>query len=494
MSELQSAAAAIAHIGELFIGGAWVPPVEGGLIDLVSPDTEQAFASVAEGGPEDIRRAIAAARKAFDNGPWPAMAPIERIRIVRKLGEALERRSADLGQVWSAQIGGLEAMAPLTAMLGNGNITNAVATAEGFAFEHSIPSQSAAAGLIVHEAVGVVAAIAPWNGPYMLMTAKVAPALLAGCTVIMKPSPETPLEAYIIAECAEEIGLPPGVINLVTAHRDAADILVRDPGVDKIAFTGSTAAGRHIASVCGERLARCTLELGGKSAAIVADDYTVQDAARLLAQTITMMSGQVCAMLSRAIVPRSRHDDLADAIVQEMEKIRVGRPHDQAAQMGPLASRRHYDNVIRHIARGQTEGARLAFGGGRPPHLKSGCYLEPTLFANVDNRTSIAQQEVFGPVLCLIPCDDLDDGVRIANESDFGLHGSVLSHDPDLVYRIGRRVRTGSFAQSGMNVDFSLPFGGFKQSGLGREGGREGLMSYLETKTMLFNTAPTLRQ
>jgi acyl-CoA reductase-like NAD-dependent aldehyde dehydrogenase len=343
----------------------------------------------------------------------------------------------------------------------------------------------------VHEPVGVVAAITPWNVPYMLMAGKVAPALLTGCTVVMKPSPETPMEAYIIAECAEEVGLPAGVINLVPADREAADHLVRNPGVDKVAFTGSTAAGKHIGAVCASRVARCTLELGGKSAAIIMDDMPADEAAKILAGTITLLSGQVCAMLTRAIVPRRRHDEIADAIAAAMRQIHVGHSDDPSAQMGPLAMARQLERVEHYIEAGKGEGADLVTGGARPSHLNRGFFFEPTLFANVGNDMSIAREEIFGPVLSLIPCEDEDDAIRIANDSNYGLNGSVLTHDPDTAWRVARRVRSGNVGQNGLRTDFSLPFGGYKQSGIGREGGSQGLMHYVETKTIMLDGAPS---
>jgi acyl-CoA reductase-like NAD-dependent aldehyde dehydrogenase len=339
--------------------------------------------------------------------------------------------------------------------------------------------------LVVREPVGVVAAIVPWNMPYAIMAQKVAPALIAGCTVIMKPSPETPLEAYLIAEAAEAAGIPAGVINLVPSHRDAADHLVRHKGVDKIAFTGSTAAGRRIASVAGERIARVTLELGGKSPAIVLDDFPTEAAAKILARTITVLSGQVCAMLSRAIVPAARHDEIAEAIAVEMRTVKVGVPTDPASEMGPIAMKRQLERIEYYVEKGKEEGATLVTGGRRPAHLNSGYYFEPTLFSNVDNSMTIAQEEIFGPVLSLIAARDEEHAIEIANDSDFGLNAAVLTNDPEAAYRVGRRLRAGNVGHNGMKADFSLPFGGFKQSGIGREGGVEGLAPYLETKTML---------
>jgi acyl-CoA reductase-like NAD-dependent aldehyde dehydrogenase len=364
------------------------------------------------------------------------------------------------------------------------------ALGESFEWVSQKPGQAVDTVVIAREPVGVVAAIAPWNGPFAIMANKVFYALVAGCPVIMKPSPETPLEAYIIAEAAEAAGIPPGVVNLVPGHREAADHLVNNPGVDKVTFTGSTVAGKRIAEVCGSRIARCTLELGGKSAAIIRDDFPTEAAAGILGNTITVMSGQVCAMLSRAIVPRKRHDELAEAIAGVMKGIKIGHSEDPATQLGPLAMQRQLERVEMYIEEGKRSGAELITGGARPAEMNKGYYIEPTLFANVDNTSRIAQEEIFGPVLCLIPAEDEEDAIRIANESDFGLNGSVFTHDADAAYRIARRVRTGVMGQNGMRMEWSAPFGGFKQSGIGREGGEEGLWPYVETKTILLDAAP----
>ena len=482
--------AQLSHPDRLFIGGAWVEPHSGRQLELVSPDTEQVVARVAEADETDMDLAVAAARKAFDQGPWPWLSPAERVASITRLVEALRRREPELAAAWSLQMGGLAGMAPYLVGRGTQNLQDAVDLGGHFPFIRKVDSPAAAAAYVVHEPVGVVAAIAPWNVPYMIMAAKLGPALLSGCTVIMKPSPETPLEAYIIAECAEEAGLPPGVINLVPAQREASDHLVCNPGVDKVTFTGSTAAGKRIGSVCGSRVARCTLELGGKSAAIILDDFSAEDAARVLTGAITMVSGQVCAMLTRAIVPRARHDEVADAIASAMRQVRIGHSDDAQAQMGPLAMQRQLERVESYIEKGQQGGATLITGGGRPSHLNRGYFFEPTLFANVRNDMAIAREEIFGPVLSLIPCDDVDDAIRIANDSDYGLNGSVMTHDPDAAWRVARRVRTGNMGQNGMRTDFSLPFGGYKQSGVGREGGSQGLMHYLETKTIMLDAEP----
>lgn len=480
----------VAHPEHLYIGGQWTRAHSGRLIDLISPDTEQVVARVAEADAADMDAAVAAARAAFDHGPWPTTPPAERIAAFRRIVAHLQGRVDELARSWTAQMGGLASFAgPMHA--GSVAVLEQIAGfAENFAFVEQRPSHAAAAALIAYEPVGVVAAIAPWNGPFGIMANKVAYALLSGCPVIMKPSPETPLEAYIIAEAADAAGLPPGVVNLVCGHRDASDHLVCNHGVDKVTFTGSTVAGKRIASVCGERIARCTLELGGKSAAIVRDDFPIEIAAKMLAGTITLMSGQVCAMLSRVIVPRARHDELAEAIAAEMKQVVIGHSGDPATQLGPLAMERQRDRVEMYIEEGR-KVADLVTGGARPAHMNRGYFIEPTLFANVPNDSRIAQEEIFGPVLSLIPAEDEEDMIRIANDSQFGLNGSVLTQDVDAAYRIGRRVRTGGFGQNGLRMDFGLPFGGFKQSGIGREGGPEGLMPYLEMKTLLLDGVPS---
>ena len=480
----------IAHPERLFIGGGWVPAHSGRLIEIVSPDSEQVVARVAEADAADMDAAVAAARHAFDHGPWPRMTKGERLALYRVMVAQLKARTDELARAWNAQVGGLMSFAPMMHAGGVMTLEQIAGYVEAFAFEEVRASHAAAAAIIAHEPVGVVAAIAPWNAPFGIMANKVAYALVTGCTVVMKPSPETPLEAYIIAEAAEAAGLPPGVVNLVTGQRDASDHLVCNAGVDKVTFTGSTLAGKRIASVCGSRIARCTLELGGKSAAILRDDFAIDAAARLMAGTIVQMSGQICAMLSRVIVPRARHDELAEAIAAEMALVRIGPSTDPATQLGPLAMKRQLERVEMYIAEGR-QTADLVCGGGRPAQMNAGFFIEPTLFANVDNASRIAQEEIFGPVLSLIPCEDEEDAVRIANDSQFGLNGSVLTHDHEAAYRIARQLRTGAVGQNGMRLDFGLPFGGFKQSGIGREGGPEGMLPYTEMKTILIDGMPS---
>jgi acyl-CoA reductase-like NAD-dependent aldehyde dehydrogenase len=335
-----------------------------------------------------------------------------------------------------------------------------------------------------------VGAIIPWNGPLSQIQYKVAPSLLAGCTVVLKPSPEAPGEALILAEIAEEIGLPPGVLNVVTADRDVSELLVTDPRVDRITFTGSTAAGRRIASLCGERIARYTLELGGKSAAVILDDFDIATAAATLAQGQYVMSGQLCAALTRVIVPRGRHDELVDAIADVFGRAVIGDPFDGETQLGPLAMRRQRDRVEGYIAKGVAAGATLAAGGGRPAHLDRGWYVSPTVFGHVDNRSVIAREEIFGPVLSVIPADDERHAVELANDSIYGLNSSVFTNDVDRALEIAGQLQAGTVGHNAMRGDPAIAFGGFKQSGIGREGGAEGLGELLETKLIILTGPP----
>ena len=477
------------HPDSLFIGGQWQKPVDGGQLDIVSPHLETVTAQTASAGKADMDLAVAAARQAFDEGPWPTMAPEQRAEYLQRLQEALGKRADDLANALTLETGTLFGGAQMMAGLGSYMLDFYARGAGGFKFEEAAPAADGGAAMVVYEPVGVVVTIAPWNAPYTIMMNKVAPALLAGCTVIMKPAPETPLEAYILAESAEAAGIPPGVINLVPADREASDHLVCNPGVDKVGFTGSTVAGKRIASVCGERIGRCSLELGGKSAAIVLDDFPIEDAAKMLAGVITIATGQVCVTLSRVLVSKTRHDGLVAALKKELEAVKVGDPMDPASQMGPLAMARQLERVEGYIEKGREEGATLVTGGDRPA-MDKGYYINPTLFANVDNSMTIAQEEIFGPVLSVIPYEDEEDAIRMANDSDFGLFGAVLTNDNDKAYRIARRIRTGAYAQNGFRLDYFLPFGGFKQSGVGREGGQSGLKAYTETKTILLNEIP----
>jgi len=477
--------------GRFYIGGEWVAPSSDQQITVLSAHNEEVFAVFPEGQAQDVERAVAAAKAAFE-GPWQRTTPAERAQYLGAMAAKLMERSPDLAHAWTNQMGIVHQLAAFGAPGAAGTFGYYAGLAATFPFEEiHEPSYGGGTGLLVREPVGVVAAIVPWNAPASLMSYKVAPAILAGCTVILKASPEAPSEAFILAEVAEEVGLPAGVLNVLVADREVSELLVRHPNVDKVSFTGSTAAGKRIASICGERVARCTLELGGKSAAVILDDYAVEEAAQILAGSLTLMSGQVCACLTRVIIPEKRHDALVEALAENFKGIKTGDPYDASTNLGPLAVKRQLDRVLGYIEKGKAEGAKLVTGGGRPPALNRGWFVEPTLFANVENTSTIAREEIFGPVLSVISAKDEEDAVRLANDSNYGLNNSVFSNDVEAAYRVARRLRSGTVGHNGFRTDFNIAFGGFKQSGIGREGGREGLLPYLEAKTILLAQDPS---
>ena len=483
----------IAHPDKLYIGGQWQAPAGTGRLRLVNPATEAEFLAVAEAGPADVEAAVAAARAAFDTGPWPRLSPHERAVKMRELGAALDRRAASLEAAWTCQMGAPVWMSRGSSMGASALLSYYAGIAEGTAFEDVRPSHGFVSkyAIVVREAVGVVAAITPWNGPLMGMMMKVAPALAAGCTVVMKPSPETPLEAFMVAEAAEEIGLPPGVLNLLPADREVSDLLVRHPGIDKVAFTGSTAVGLQVAALCASRMARYTMELGGKSAAIILDDFDPAQTGPMLAPLVTQLCGQACINYSRILIPRARYDEHVDSLAAAMDALVVGDPTQDSSQMGPLAMKRQLERVQGYIATGLAEGAQLAAGGVRPAGLERGYYIAPTVFRGATNDMVIAREEIFGPVTAAIPYDSIDEAISIANDSEFGLSGGVYTNDTDRAYAVARRIRTGHFTQNGREFDLTNPFGGFKKSGVGREGGPEGMDPYCELKTVFLPERPT---
>ena len=477
----------IGHTDRFFIGGQWVTPSSDATIKVTDSHTEQVYLTVAEAQAADIDRAVGAAREAFDSGPWPRLTHPERADYLRALGEEVVRRSGDITQMWPRESGVIAAVASGAAFGARHTFDYYADLAETFEWERPAKPARGGFGLVVKEPVGVVGAIIPWNAPMGLISMKLAPALIAGCTVILKSSPEAPGEGYLISEAAQAVGLPAGVLNVLTADRGVSELLVRDPRVDKITFTGSTATGRRIASLCGERIARCTLELGGKSAAADSISASSRMTAAALAQAECLLSGQVCASLTRIVVCRPRHDAMVEALAAAFSKVKVGDPFDPASQMGPLAAERQRDRVESYIARGIEGGATLATGGGRPDGLDRGWYVEPTVFGNVDNSSVIAQEEIFGPVLSVITADDEADAVRIANDTIYGLHGAVFTNDVERAREVAGQMRTGAVGQNGFKSDFDMGHGGFKQSGIGREGGVDGLLPFLESKAMLLD-------
>jgi aldehyde dehydrogenase (NAD+) len=473
-----------------YIGGEWVEPSSDATIEVIDSGTEQLFFRIAEAQAADIDRAVAAARSAFDEGPWPSLTHAERAEYLRALGSKLQERADILAQLWPRESGTIHSIAKYAAMTMQKDLDAYAALADTFTFEEPATPSQGGFGLIVREPVGTVGAIVPWNSPHAMIAHKIGPALVAGCTVVLKMSPEAPGAGYLVAEVAEEIGLPPGVLNVVTADREVSELLVRDPRIDKITFTGSTAAGRKIGAILGERIARMTLELGGKSAAVILDDADITKAAKTLTRAECVMTGQVCSSLTRIVVTRARHDEMVEALAENFKKVRVGDPFDEQTQMGPLAAQRQRDRVEGYIAKGVADGATLAAGGRRPEHLDRGWFIEPTVFGNVDNASTIAQEEIFGPVLSVIPAADEADAVRIANDTIYGLNSAVFTPDPDHARAVAGKLRSGTVGMNSFRTDFGIAFGGFKQSGIGREGGKEGLVHFLETKTVILDEPP----
>jgi acyl-CoA reductase-like NAD-dependent aldehyde dehydrogenase len=491
MTVVNEAAAPLRHADRFFIGGEWVKPSSADQIDVIDSTSEELYFSIAEARAADMERAVAAAHAAFHEGPWPRLSHAERAEYLRAFGKELASRADTLGDIWPRESGVLARIAGPASAGAAATFDYYADLAGDFAFEEPArPTAGGKFGLLVREPVGVVGAIIPWNAPLSLAIYKLAPAFLAGCTAILKASPEAPGAAYVLAEVAEAIGLPPGVLNVVTADREVSELLVRDPRVDKIAFTGSTVAGRKIASICGERIARYTLELGGKSAAVILDDADLTAAAMSIAGSECFISGQVCSSLTRLVVSRSRHDEFVETLAGIFSQVNVGDPFDDNTHMGPLAMERQRDRVETMIAAGVQEGATLVTGGGRPKDLERGYYIEPTVFGNVDNSSTIAREEIFGPVLSVIPADDEKDAVRIANDTIYGLNASVFTNDLDRAREVAGQLRSGTVGHNNWRTDFGMAFGGFKQSGIGREGGREGLLPYLETKTVILEGTP----
>ncbi|MEW1551429.1 aldehyde dehydrogenase [Streptomyces tsukubensis] len=474
--------------GTFYIGGAWVAPATDRTITPVDASTEQPLGEVPEGTEADIDRAVAAARTAFDApAGWASWEPARRAEAMDRLADAIDRRADEFVARVSAQNGMPVAVArQLETGYPSAILRYYAGLARGLSTAEIRPGLFGGDIEVRREPVGVVAAIVPWNFPQALAMFKIAPALATGCTLVVKPSPETVLDAYLLAEAVEEAGLPAGVVNIVPGGRDAGAHLVAHPGVDKVAFTGSTAAGRAIAETCGRLLRPVTLELGGKSAAIVLDDAEL-DLAEIgegLFGATLLNNGQTCFLGTRILAPRSRYAEVVDAFTAFAGSLTVGAASDPATQIGPMATARQRERVESYIAKGIGEGARLTTGGGRPEGLERGWFVRPTVFADVDNSSVIAQEEIFGPVLSIIAYEDEDDAVRIADDSDFGLGGTVWTADPERGAAVARRVRTGTIGVNRYIPDPAAPFGGVKASGLGRELGPEGLTAYQRFQTI----------
>jgi aldehyde dehydrogenase (NAD+) len=472
----------------LFIGGEWLSPSSAATIEVHNASTGERVGAVPDGADADIDAAVAAARRAFDDpSGWSSWEPAERAAALERLAVKLEARAPEIGRLVSIQNGMPIMLSPIVEGMTPVGTLRYMASLLASAPVEEETSRFLGGDLIIrHEPIGVIAGIVPWNYPQTLASFKYAPALAAGNTIVLKPSPETVLDAYVFAEAVIAADLPPGVVNIVPGGRDLGAYLVQHPDIDKVAFTGSTAAGRAIAEVCGRLLCPVSLELGGKSAAIICDDADL-DLAKIgqgLFSATLINSGQTCYASTRILAPRSRYAEVVDTFAAFASSLPVGDALDPATMIGPLVAERQRDRVEGYIAKGISDGARLVVGGGRPAGLDQGWFVEPTIFADVDNKSTIAQEEIFGPVLSIIQYTDEDDAIRIANESDYGLGGSVWTADLDHARRVIRRVRTGTMGINNYLPDPAGPWGGVKSSGLGRELGPGAIAAYQNLKTV----------
>ncbi|MFE5699044.1 aldehyde dehydrogenase [Rhodococcus koreensis] len=462
----------------LYIGGKWIEPATTATIAVHSPTTEQLIGSVPDGAEADIDRAVAAARAAFDDPVgWATWSPSERADVIERFALELETRSEETARRVSAQNGMPIGLARQFEGAFPAVLLRYFADLASTSPQDEIrPGLLGGSTLVSRLPVGVVGAIVPWNVPQAISFLKLAPALAAGCTVVLKPAPETVLDAFLMAESAEAAGLPPGVLNVVPAGREVGAYLVSHPGVDKVSFTGSTAAGRSVAEACGRLLRPVTLELGGKSAAVVLDDADLDSTIEKFIGATMINNGQICWLNTRILAPKSRYQEILDTVTDIIASLTVGDPLSDSTQVGPLVSARQRQRVEGYIAKGLADGARLTTGGGRPSG--DGWFVEPTVFADVDPRAVIAQEEIFGPVLSVIPYTDETQAIAIANDSEYGLGGTVWTADPDRGTAVARRIHSGTVGINGYANDPTAPFGGIKNSGLGRELGPEGLAGY----------------
>ena len=466
---------------QLYVGGRWVAPSGRDAIEVHEAGTGAVMGSVPAGTPADVEAAVRAAREAFDG--WSQTPPAHRAELLSRISMGLQARADDLAKLIAREVGmPVKLAARIQVGLPIANFASYGRIAAEYAFEERVGNS-----LVVRDPVGVVAAITPWNYPLHQITLKVAPALAAGCTVVLKPSEVAPFNAFVLAEVAHEVGLPPGVLNLVTGYGPVVgEALVQHPEVDAVSFTGSTGAGKRVAELAARSVKRVMLELGGKSASVVLDDADLATAVKSTVNNCYLNSGQTCTALTRLLVPASRYDEAARLAVEAAKALTVGDPLSDRTRLGPLTSAAQLERVRGYIRKGIEQGAALLFGGAEPPEgvPAGGYYVKPTVFGRVDPASTLAQEEVFGPVISILTYQDEDDAVRIANGTPYGLAGAVWSGDEARARRVARRIRAGQVDVNGAPFNPSAPFGGFKQSGYGREGGTFGLEEFLELKSL----------
>jgi acyl-CoA reductase-like NAD-dependent aldehyde dehydrogenase len=466
-----------------FIGGQWCESDSPRRIPIVDPASEETVCEVPLASAEEVDRAVAAARVAFDVGPWPRLSAAQRSGHLHALADALTTRLPLLARLWTAQVGAPIRLTRQLVHAGTNRLRFYADLAATYEFEGRRPTSNGSAR-VRKEPKGVAALIIPWNAAFPILSYKLGAALAAGCTCIVKPSPESPLDALVVAECAKAAGLPDGVVNVITADREESARLVSSRGVDKISFTGSVAVGRQILAAAAANMTRTTIELGGKSAAILLDDADLAQALSTVAPFTMPFAGQTCFAQTRILAPRTCLVEVAERYASIVRTWKLGDPWDETTQMGPVLNRRQMDRVLSYIDSGLAEGARLVIGGKRAAGFERGFFIEPTVFTDVLPEMTIAREEIFGPVVTIQPYDSVEDAVRIANDTDFGLSGTIFSSDPERAYRVACRIRSGQIGVNRLELIPSIPFGGFKQSGIGREGGLEGLEEYLETKAV----------
>lgn len=470
---------------KLYLAGDWQDPRGTTRIDVHAAATEEQIGSVPEGSDADIDDAVDAARRAFDDPDgWGSWEPVRRQEVLLRFADELEKRGAETASRVSQQNGmpiflaeQFETVFPPLLL----RYYSQLVVDQG---EERRAGMLGGTAVIRRDPIGVVGAIVPWNVPQAITFLKLAPALAAGCTVVLKPAPETVLDAFLVAEAAHAAGLPAGVLNIVPGGRELGAYLVSHPGIDKVSFTGSTAAGRAIAETCGRLLRPVTLELGGKSAAIVLDDADLASNIESFFASTLLNNGQICWLGTRVLAPRSRYDEVVDTVSGLASNLVIGDPLERTTQIGPLVSERQRERVEGYIAKGSSDGGRLTTGGSRPSDRDRGWFVQPTVFADVDPGHTIAQEEIFGPVLAVIPYADEAEAVRIANGTDYGLGGSVWTADPERGEAFARKVRTGTIGLNHYVNEPTAPFGGIKSSGMGRELGPEGLVAFQNLKTI----------
>jgi aldehyde dehydrogenase (NAD+) len=465
---------------QFYIDGEWVSPVAGRDLPVINPGSEEVIATISLGNVADVDRAVAAAKKAFDS--YSESTVVQRIALLQRIIEIYKAKSDEMAETISMEMGAPISLArKAQAPAGLGHLIEVVRVLGYFKFEELTGST-----LMRKEPIGICGLITPWNWPMNQVVCKVAPALAAGCTMVLKPSELAPLSAYLFAQILDEAGVPAGVFNLVNGEGSTIGAAIAPhPDVAMVSFTGSTRAGVAVATAAAPTVKRVTQELGGKSANIILDDADFAKAVRDGVQTCFRNAGQSCNAPTRMLIPRSRMQEAALVAKQEAEATKVGDPQNAETTIGPLVSRAQFEKVQRLIEQGIADGATIVTGGiGRPEGVTKGYFARPTIFADVRNDMTIAQEEIFGPVLCILPYDSEEDAVRIANDSPYGLSGFVTSSDIERARRVAKRIRAGNVHINGARVDFAGSFGGYKQSGNGREWGQEGLEEFLEVKSV----------